>query len=139
MLDGLLDGVARRLRGAGVVGHTVVVRLRFDDFTRLTRSSTLPMATADTQPLREVAQKLLDSARSLVDERGLTLIGVAVANLSDADAVQLRLPFDQGAGAALDTALDDVRERFGSSSVGRAALLGNRPSDWSMPLLPDRR
>jgi DNA polymerase IV len=59
--------------------------------------------------------------------------------LSDADAVQLRLPFDQGAGAALDTALDGVRERFGSSSVGRAALLGNRSSDWSMPLLPDRR
>ena len=136
MLDGLLDGVARRLRTARVVGHTVVLRLRFDDFTRVTRSSTLPMPTADTTPLRGAARRLLADAQPLIAEQGLTLVGIAVCNLSDADAVQLPLPFDGGHGVALDRALDSLRDRYGSSSVGRAALLG-RDRGWSMPTLPD--
>jgi DNA polymerase-4 len=135
MLDGLLDGVARRLRSARVVGHTVVLRLRFDDFTRATRSMTLPMPSADTQVLRAATRSLWEHAQPLVDARGLTLIGLAVANLSDADAVQLPLPFDGGTGVAIDRALDAVRDRFGGASVGRAALLGN-DRGWSMPLLP---
>ena len=136
MLDGLLDGIARRLRTARVVGHTVVLRIRFDDFTRATRSCTLPTPTADTAPLRDAARRLLDHAQPLVDERGLTLVGVSVSNLSDADAVQLPLPLDGGHGAELDLALDAVRDRFGGASVGRAALLG-KDRGWSMPLLPD--
>ncbi len=136
MLDGLLDSVCRRLRTARVVGHTVVLRLRFDDFTRVTRSSTLPLPTADTTPLRDAARRLLDHAQPLVEERGLTLVGVAVCNLSDADAVQLPLPFDAGNAAALDHALDAVRDRFGSTAVGRAALLG-KDRGWSMPQLPE--
>jgi DNA polymerase-4 len=135
MLDELLDGVARRLRTARVVGHTVVLRLRFDDFTRATRSSTLPLPTADTEPLRTAVQHLLRDARPMVETRGLTLVGVAVAKLTDADAVQLRLPFDGGTGVAIDHALDAVRERFGGSSIGRAAVLG-RQRGWSMPVLP---
>jgi DNA polymerase-4 len=136
MLDGLLDGVCRRLRTGRVVGHTVVLRLRFDDFTRVTRSCTLPMPTADTTPLRDAARRLLDHAQPLVEERGLTLVGIAVCNLSAADAVQLPLPFDAGHAASLDHALDAVRDRFGSSAVGRAALLG-KDRGWSMPVLPD--
>jgi DNA polymerase-4 len=136
MLDGLLDGIARRLRTARVVGHTVVLRIRFDDFSRVTRSCTLPTPTSDTAPLRDAARRLLDHARPLIDARGLTLVGVAVSNLSDADAVQLSLPFDGGHGPALDHALDAVRERFGGSAVGRVALLG-KDRGWSMPLLPD--
>lgn len=136
MLDGLLDGIARRLRTARMVGHTVVLRLRFDDFTRVTRSATLPMPTCDTTPLRDVARRLLDHAQPMIEERGLTLVGIAVCNLSAADAVQLPLPFDAGHGVALDHALDAVRDRFGSSAVGRAALLG-KDRGWSMPLLPE--
>jgi DNA polymerase-4 len=136
MLDGLLDGIARRLRTARVVGHTVVLRIRFDDFTRVTRSCTLATPTSDTTPLRDAARRLLDHAQPLVEARGLTLVGVSVTNLSGADAVQLPLPFDGGHGPALDTALDSVRDRFGSSAVGRAALLG-KDRGWSMPLLPD--
>ena len=69
MLDGLLDGIARRLRTARVVGHTVVLRIRFDDFTRVTRSYTLPSPTADTTPLRDAARRLLDDAQPLVAAR----------------------------------------------------------------------
>jgi DNA polymerase-4 len=125
MLDGLLDGIARRLRTGGVVGHTVVLRIRFDDFNRVTRSCTLPTPTADTAPLRDAARRLLDAAQPLIEARGLTLVGLAVSDLSDADAVQLPLPFDGGHGPALDQALDAVRDRFGGSAVRRAALLGN--------------
>jgi DNA polymerase-4 len=135
ILDGLLDGVTRRLRSAGVVGHTVVLRVRFDDFTRATRSVTLPQPTAEHALLRDAAWRLLSATRTLIDERGLTLVGVAVANLSGADAVQLALPFDAGRGAALDGALDAVRERFAANAVGRVALLG-RDRGWSMPVLP---
>jgi DNA polymerase IV len=136
MLDGLLDGIARRLRSARVVGHTVVLRVRFDDFTRATRSYTLPAPTSETAPLRDAARRLLEAASALVEERGLTLIGVSVSNLSDADAVQLSLPFDAGQGSAIDQALDAVRDRFGARAVGRAALLG-RDRGWSTLLLPE--
>ncbi len=136
ILGGLVDGITHRLRGAGRVGRTVVLRLRFDDFTRLTRSRTLPQPTAETRPFREATQALLLAARPLIEARGLTLIGAAVTNLDDDDAVQLALPFDRVAGSALDRALDGVRDRFGSRMVSRAALLG-RDRGWSMPLLPD--
>ena len=136
ILGGLVDGIVHRLRDGRRVGRTVVLRLRFDDFTRVTRSRTLPQPTAETRPFRaSAARELLVAARPLIDRSGLTLIGVAVANLDDADAVQLALPFDRVAGGALDRALDDVRGRFGSSMVSRAALLG-RERGWSMPLLP---
>ena len=64
------------------------------------------------------------------------MVGVSVTNLSDADAVQLPLPFYGGQGLALDVALDAVRDRFGGASVGRAALLG-KDRGWTMPMLPD--
>ena len=71
----------------------------------------------------------------LIERQGLTLVGLAVGNLDDAGAVQLTLPFD-GRGSALDAALDDVRERFGSSAVTRTVLLG-RDQGMSVPILPD--
>ena len=72
----------------------------------------------------------------MIERQGLTLVGVAVANLDDDGAVQLSLPFDSHSGSALDAALDEVRDRFGSTAVTRAVLLG-RDQGWSVPLLPD--
>ena len=72
----------------------------------------------------------------MIERQGLTLIGIAVSNLDDDDAVQLELPFDRHSGTALDAALDDVRERFGSTAVTRAVLLG-RDQGLSVPMLPD--
>jgi DNA polymerase-4 len=137
-LDRLVDGVARRLRGARLLGRTVVVRLRFDDFTRATRSTTLPEPTSSTSALRAAARRLFAHAQPLVVERGLTLVGIAVTELTDADAVQLALPFDAGRSDALDAAVDAVRDRFGGAALGRAASVGRDPG-WSMPTLPDRR
>jgi DNA polymerase-4 len=131
ILIALVDGVARRLRRARRIGRTVVLRLRFDDYTRATRSRTLPRPTAHTATLLAALQELLDAARPLVAERGLTLVGVAVANLDDDLPRQLVLPFDD-ADMALDAALDRVRERFGSRSVTRAVVLGVRSRRWSV-------
>jgi DNA polymerase-4 len=114
----------------------VVLRIRFDDLARATRSHTLPRATAETDVVLRVARELLAVCAPLVAERGLTLIGLAVTNLEHARAVQLVLPFDAAGGAALDAAVDEIRERYGSSSILRGVLVG-RPPGLAMPLLPD--
>ena len=132
----LVDRVTRRMRAAGRVGRTVVLRLRFEDFSRATRSHTLPRATAETQAILTVARWLLAAALPLIERHGLTLVGVAVSNLENDGATQLALPFDPRADGALDAALDEVRVRFGSGAITRAVLLG-RDQGLTVPLLPD--
>jgi DNA polymerase IV len=135
VLVGLVDRVTRRMRAAGRVGRTVVLRLRFEDFARVTRSHTLAGATAHTETILATARTLLASAMPLIERRGLTLVGIAVGNLDDEDTVQLSLPF-AGPPMALDVALDHVRSRFGTSAVTRGVLLG-RDQGYEMPRLPD--
>jgi DNA polymerase IV len=132
----LVDRVTRRMRAARRVGRTVVLRLRFDDYTRATRSHTLPEATANTHTILTTARGLLATALPLIERQGLTLVGVTVANLDDDRAVQLALPFDRHSPDALDAALDEVRDRFGSTAVTRAVLLG-RDQGMTVPMLPD--
>ncbi len=132
----LVDRVTRRMRRARRVGRTVVLRLRFDDFSRATRSRTLPQATASTATILWAVGELLDESLPLLHERGLTLLGISVANLEDADRVQLALDLDGRGRDALDAAIDEVRDRFGSSSLVRGVLLG-RDTGIVMPQLPD--
>jgi DNA polymerase IV len=135
-LMAIVERVMRRVRKAHRVGRTVVLRLRFGDFTRATRSITLAHPTAGTAVVLEAARTLYASALPLVDQRGLTLIGISVAGLSDDLPLQLQLPFEPDDGVLLDAALDEIRERYGTSAVTRAVLLG-RAGDLAMPLLPD--
>jgi DNA polymerase IV len=135
-LIAIVERVTRRMRVAGRVGRTVVLRLRFGDFSRATRSHTLPQATAHTETILRAARALLTASTPEIERRGLTLVGIAVANLENDDAVQLPLPFDRRSGYELDSALDEVRARFGYAAVTRAVLLGvNR--GVTVPLLPD--
>jgi DNA polymerase-4 len=135
-LIALVERVTRRMRTAGRAGRTVVLRLRFDDFSRASRSHTLEWPTANTHTILATARGLLATAMPMIRRQGITLIGVAVANLDDSGAIQLTLPFDRHSGSALDAALDGVRDRFGADAVTRAALLGRDPG-LSVPLLPD--
>jgi DNA polymerase-4 len=135
-LLGLVDRLARRLRAAGRVCRTVVLRLRFDDFSRATRSHTLREATAQTETILATARGLLAAAMPLIECQGITLIGVALGNLHDDGAIQLALPFERRRASALDAALDDVRTRYGSGAITRAVLLGRDPG-VTVPLLPD--
>jgi DNA polymerase-4 len=135
ILVGIVDRVARRLRKGRRAGRTVVLRLRFDDFSRVTRSHTLPRATDETQLILATARVLLATAAPLIRRRGLTLVGLAVANL-ESHGVQLTFPLDPHGCSALDHALDEVRERYGPNAVTRAVLLG-RDQGLTVPLLPD--
>jgi DNA polymerase-4 len=134
-LLGLVDRVTRRMRTARRRGRTVVLRLRFDDSTRATRSQTMPRSTAETATILTTARSLLTAALPLIERQGITLVGVSVANLDD-DNGQLVLPFDGRSREALDAAVDEVRRRFGVDAVTRAVLLG-RGRGFTVPMLPD--
>jgi DNA polymerase-4 len=135
-LIALVDRVTRRMRAAARAGRTVTLRLRFDDFSRATRSQTLPHPTDHTQTILTTVRALLAIAAPMIERRGITLVGVAVSNLHDDHAIQLTLPLDRYDPHALDDALDQVRLRFGANAITRAVLLG-RNQGLIMPLLPD--
>jgi DNA polymerase IV len=135
-LLGLVDRVTSRMRSAGRVGRTVVVRFRFEDFSRATRSHTMPAATAETRAVVDAARGLLLADRPMIQRAGLTLVGVSVSNLQDAAAVQLPLPFEARNRTDLDHALDAIQGRFGKAAVTRGSLLGRAPG-WTAPQLPD--
>ncbi|HET7171578.1 MAG TPA: DNA polymerase IV [Gaiellales bacterium] len=135
-LIALVERVTRRMRTAGRAGRTVVLRLRFGDFSRATRSHTLRRPTAHTATVLAAMRGLVATATPMIERRGLTLVGVTVTNLDDAARSQLELPFEPDRSEALDVALDEVRRRFGSAAVSRAVLLGRDPG-FTVPLLPD--
>jgi DNA polymerase-4 len=135
-LVAIVDRVTRRLRAARRVGRTIVLRLRFGDYSRATRSHTLRHPTAQTRPILGAARTLLADARPLVERRGLTLIGVTIANLENDLPFQLCLPFDLDDGELLDAALDEIRNRYGPTAITRGILVGRRALP-EMPLLPD--
>jgi DNA polymerase IV len=133
----LVDRITRRMRGADRTGRTVTLRLRFDDFSRVTRSHTMARATGSTEPILAAARELVVAASPLFAERGLTLIGFAVSNIDPDGAQQLELPFDARVDlTAVDQAMDGIRRRYGNSALTRGVLVGRDPG-LEMPMLPD--
>ena len=136
ILTQLVDRLTRRLREHDRVCRTLTLRLRYGDFAKATRSRTLRTPTDRTTVLLGIARGLLVAAQPEIDNRGITLLGISLSQLGRADSVQPELPIDWDDGASLDTVLDAVRDRFGSTSVARAAQLGRDPG-WSTPVLPE--
>ena len=132
-LVALVDRVTGRLRKAERVARTVVLRLRFDDFKRATRSHTLGEATDRTETVLAAARVLLEAAQPLVQLRGITLVGVALTNLEESGPGQLTL---DDRTALLDSTLDELRERFGTEVITRAVLI-DRDEHPRLPQLPD--
>lgn len=131
----IVDRVAKRLRKGRRLCRTVVLRLRFADYSRAARSKTLPRLTDQSAEILTAARGLLGAATPLIEAEGLTLVGITLTNLEQADRAQLAFT-DDWRLHALDAALDGVRDRFGSAAVTRAVLLG-RDRGVAMPLLPD--
>jgi len=102
-LVGLVERLVRRMEPRGDTGRTVVLRLRFGDYARATRSRTLPRGTADAAAITVVARSLLAQAAPAIERRGLTLIGVALTGLEREEWEQLTLPLglicDTGVGS----------------------------------------
>jgi DNA polymerase-4 len=134
----LVDRITRRMRKADRTGRTVVLRLRFADFSRVTRSHTMARATASTDAILDAARTLVAAAGPLIAERGLTLVGFAVSNIDRDGAQQLSLPFGEIAEDSLtiDLAIDRVRGRYGNAALTRGVLVGRDPG-FEMPMLPD--
>ena len=93
---------------------------RSSAITKATRSHTVGSATDRTAIILAVARALLAASQPEIDERGITLIGISLAQLRQTNDLQPELPIDWGEGERLDTVLDAVRDKFGSSSVSRA-------------------
>jgi DNA polymerase-4 len=118
----MADGVAGRLRRAGLKARTVTLKVRFTDFSTITRSHSEPLAIDAGQVIAQIASTLLAG----VDvSGGVRLLGVSVSGLAPAPAEQLSLD-DLGPGrwGAATHAVDSIRERFGDAAVGPAALAG---------------
>jgi DNA polymerase IV len=126
-LDLLSERVAVRARDEGVVGHTVNLKARYADFTTVTRAMTLPVPTNESVTIRDAARELLEQ-RLDRQGRALRLLGVSVSNLSHAEEVSGNL-FDtprETRNKTLDGVIDSLRERFGSSVIGRGMKRGPR-------------
>ena len=135
------DAVARRLRVAGRAGRTVNLKVRYSDFTTLTRSLTLAQPTDSARVVVRTARSLMDA----VDMRaGIRLLGVGVSSLGTDVAQQLSFDEPDEHWYEAERAVDEIRDRFGAAAIGPAALAGaeglrvKRQGDqqWG-PSLPD--
>jgi DNA polymerase-4 len=128
------------MRAAHRRGRTVTLRLRFADMVAITRARTLVHASDATEVLAGAAVELLREQAEEVQSRGCSLVGLSVGDLTDTgnvdDTAQLTLPFGSKARDGLDAALDELRERFGTTAIQRGSLLG-RDRGFEMPKLPD--
>ncbi|HEX6117088.1 MAG TPA: DNA polymerase IV [Solirubrobacterales bacterium] len=133
-LIGIAERVGRRMRASGLGGRTVILRMRFGDYNRATRSRTLREPTSSTRVLLATLRELVAEAMPVIRRRGLTMLGITVANLTGGAGVQLELPFERP-GAELDAALDELRERYGPRAIVRGSLLGRDPgiAAWLLP------
>ena len=119
----LADQVAGRLRSAGYVGRTVCLKVRFSDFSTITRSRTLGRPT-------DVGKDIYDTVRGLYDALGLQrvrirLVGVRMENLADAQDApqQLLLGEEEHGRREAEVAVDALRARYGSDAVRPARLV----------------
>ena len=122
-LAGFADAVAARLRAEGVVGRTVQIKVRFGDFTTITRSCSLAVAVDDAPALLRAARGLLDQVDP---SQGVRLLGLSVSGLADGGARQLTLDeAERGPGwERASRTVDEIRARFGRGAIGPAVLGG---------------
>lgn len=122
-LRALADGVGRRLRQSALTGKTVHIKLRWDDFTTLTRQITLDHPTDQDDEIYAAALRLFD--QHWPPGRAVRLLGVGVSGFEEPHR-QLGLWEDTGSRAEqrrLQATLDSLRDRFGDSAIQRGSTL----------------
>jgi DNA polymerase-4 len=120
----LASDVGARLRTGGWTARTVTLKLRYSDFTTITRQETLRSSTATDTTVRDAALALLDAAWS---GSAVRLLGVGVSGLAEAPQLDL---FDRPAVDRIDHTLDALRERFGRDAIRRGTGDGLHDLDW---------
>lgn len=121
----LAERTATRLRQRGLAGRTVTVKVRFADFTTLTRARTLPDATDVAREVYAAASALYDALH--LDRARIRLVGVRVEGLVDSAVAPRQLALDdRGAGwREAERAADLASARFGAGAVRPATLVGH--------------
>jgi len=129
------ERVARRLRGAGLAGRVVTLKLKYADFSAVTRRVTLEGPTDDGRAIYDAACAQLGRAEL---DRAVRLTGVSVSGFAEAGGGpgQLELfgappPADPARRKALNAALDALAERFGDGTVRPASAAGDRRIRWA--------
>jgi DNA polymerase-4 len=117
----LTRSVGRRLRRAELQGSTIKLKLRWSDFTTITRQTTLDRPTDQDAEIYEAAQALFEAAWPR--GRPVRLIGVGVSNLEEPREQLTLWETSSKRGKRLQETLDDLRERFGRDAVKRASEL----------------
>ena len=129
----LADKAASRLRAAGLVGRTVSIKIRFADFTTITRSRSLRDATDVSRDIYAVARELYEALG--LQRARIRLVGVRVEGLTDAGStpVQVALDEPEHGWRDADRAVDRASARFGAGSVRPASLLEGRSRSSERP------
>ncbi len=124
----LSNKVARRLRSAGLTAKTISIKVKFHDFSSLTRSKTLHNPTDLSTEIYQAAKQLFEKLK--LERARVRLVGVRATGLSDDAPIQLAF-IDRAAGwREAESALDKVVEKFGSTAVQPARLI-KRDDGWS--------
>lgn len=123
-LLGLSDRVSSRLRGQGISGRTVTLKVRFPTFVTLTRAKTLPREVDSTAPIYATARVLCEKVLAGKPSTRVRLLGVSISQLGDWPASEQISLEDQPRWSAAEGALDGIRRRFGDDAVQLGSLLG---------------
>jgi DNA polymerase-4 len=120
----LSQRVARRLRRHGKAGRTITLKVTYDNFTRITRSLTLPEATDDGRNINRVSLDLLEKTE--IGNRPIRLLGIYLSQLARPGEGQLSL-FDQTNGIKkadrLNQALDMIQDKYGDQAIRSGSII----------------
>ena len=129
----LADRVGARLRTHGWEARTIAIKVRFADFSTISRSQTLPEPTAVGQRIGEAALELFDAVERPLPVR---LVGVRAEKLRPSGEAGITLWDDDEEWRRVEGALDDATARFGRGAVTRATLLGGTRGGTALPSHP---
>jgi DNA polymerase IV len=122
----LTDRTAARLRSQQWLAQTVVVKIRRKDFKTYTRQTPIRPATQQTRPLLDAATALLDEWLHEQPRAAVRLLGVGATDLTSTPQLDLFTVLEAGRDQHLDTALDEIRAKFGNDAVSRGSSLRGR-------------
>ncbi|MBW1946045.1 MAG: hypothetical protein JRJ51_24950 [Deltaproteobacteria bacterium] len=121
----LANRVAHRMRREEVRGSTVSLKVKYGDFTQITRAATLPEPTDDSMEIYSTSCRLLK--KTAVGKRPVRLLGISLSHLSSLEGEKQLFLFDQDKGYQkrndLNTALDSICDKFGEKSIRPATLI----------------
>jgi len=123
----LTEKAAARLREKDLYAKTISIKVRFADFSTISRSKTLPLPIDSTHDIYEIAKSLYTALN--LDRARLRLVGISLDNLSEAAPEQLLLGARERGWREADTAIDRAKLRFGGGSVRPGRLIRKSSAD----------